>query len=216
MKKEKEKEIILGIDLGTIYSCVGIMKNNVIILNDQFSNDKIIPSVVCFHDNRFFIGKTAQNLIIEHPESSLYESKRLIGLKYTNSHVQKDIKLMKPLKIIEKNEKPKYLIKVNNEDKEYFPEDVSSMILEYLKKIAIDFEGNENIKKAVITVPAHFNDLQRQATIEAANKAGLEVIKLINEPTAAAITYGVKNYSDKERKVLIFNIGEGNFDVSIV
>ena len=105
---------------------------------------------------------------------------------------------------------------MNNKDKEYFPEEVSSKILEYLKKIAMEYENNQNIKKAVITVPAHFNDLQRQATIEAAKKAELEVIQLINEPTAAAIAYGVKNYSDKERKVLIFDIGGGTFDVSIV
>ena len=214
---EKEKEIILGIDLGTIYSCVGIIKNgDVIILTDEVSNDRIIPSVVCCDENECVIVKTAKNFIIQYPESSLYESKRLIGLKYSNPHVQKDIKLMEPLKIIEKNEKPKYLIKVNNEDKEYFPEEVSSMILQYLKKIAIDYENNENIKRAIITVPAHFNDLQRQATIEAANKAGLEVIQLINEPTAAAIAYGVQNYSDKERKVLIFDIGGATFDVSIV
>ena len=125
---------------------------------------------------------------------------------------------MKPLKIIEdpKTQKPKYVIKVNDKDKEYFPEEVSSMILQYLKEIAMDYENNKNIKRAVITVPAHFNNLQRQATIEAANKAGLEVIKLINEPTAAAIAYGDENYSDNERKVLIFDIGGGTFDVSIV
>ena len=166
---EKEKEIILGIDLGTIYSCVGIMKNNVIILNDQFSNDKIIPSMVCFKGDKCFIGETARDLMIYHPQSSLYESKRLIGLKYTNSHVQKDIKLMKPLKIIEdpKTKKPKYVVKVNNKDKEYFPEEVSSMILEYLKEQAKIYNGNKEIKRAVITVPAHFNNLQRQAIIEA-------------------------------------------------
>ena len=215
-----EKETILGIDLGTIYSCVGIIKNKkVFILTDEDSNDRIIPSVVRFNEkNELIIGRTAKNLIIEYPESSLYESKRLIGVKYENPNVQKDIELMKPLKIIEdqKTQKPKYVIKVNKEDKEYFPEDVSSMILEYLKKIAMDYESNENVKKAIITVPAHFNDLQRQATIEAANKAGLEVIKLINETTAAAIAYGDENYLDKERKVLIFDIGGGTFDVSIV
>ena len=213
---ETEKEITLGIDLGTTNSCIGIMKNGkVIILKDRFSGDKIIPSMVCFKDNECFIGETAKNLIEDCPESSLYGSKRLIGIKYSNS-LQNDIELMKPLKIIEKNNKPKYVIKGNDEEKVFFPEDVSSMILEYLKKIAMDYENNKNIKKAIITVPAHFNDLQRQATIEAANKAGLEVIKLINEPTAAAIAYGDENYSNKERKVLIFDIGGGTFDVSIV
>ncbi len=213
---EAEKEIILGIDLGTTNSSVGIMKNEITILPEIDTNNRIIPSMVCFKDNKCYIGETAKKLMVSCPESSLYGSKRLIGIKYSNSHVQNDIELMKPLKIIEKNDKPKYVIKVNNEDQEYSPEEVSSMILQHLKEIAMDYENNENIKKAVIAVPAHFNDLQRQATIEAANKAGLEVIQLINEPTAAAITYGVQNDSNKERKVLIFDIGGGTFDVSIV
>ena len=213
---EAEKEIILGINLGTTNSCVGIMKNEIFILPEIDSNNRIIPSMVCFRDNKRYVEKKKKKLMVSCPESSLYGSKRLIGIKYSNSHVQNDIELMKPLKIIEKNDKPKYVIKVNNEDKEYFPEEVSSMILQYLKEIAIDYEKNKNIKRAVITVPAHFNDLQRQATIEAANKAGLEVIQLINETTATAIAYGDIIKSDKERKVLIFDIGGGTFDVSIV
>ncbi len=130
---ETEKEIILGIDLGTTNSCVGIMKNGYFLtLTEVGSNKKIIPSMVCFKSNRRYIGKAAKKLIEECPESSLYESKRLIGLKYSNPQVQKDIKLMKPLKIIEdlKTKKPKYVIKVSDEEKEYFPEDVSSMILQ--------------------------------------------------------------------------------------
>jgi molecular chaperone DnaK (HSP70) len=147
----------------------------------------------------------------------MYDSKRLIDHKFSNENVQNDISYW-PIKIIEdkKTGKPQYVIKVNNEERKYFPEEVSSMILEYLKKQAEIYNGNKEIKKAVITVPAHFNNLQRKATIEAANKAGLEVIKLINELTVAAIAYGEKNYSDKERKVLIFYIGRGTFDVSIV
>ena len=120
---EDEKEIILGIDLGTTNSCVGIMKNgHVIIIPEDYSGNKIIPSMVCFKDNECYIGEIAKNLMVECPESSLYESKRLIGLKYSNPQVQKDIKLMKPLKIIEdlKTKKPKYVIKVNNKDKEFF------------------------------------------------------------------------------------------------
>ena len=168
---EDEKEIILGIDLGTTNSSVGIMKNQIVIILPEIdSNNRLIPSMVCFKDKRCYIGEAAKHLMVKYPESSLYGSKRLIGIKYSNPHVQKDIKLMKPLKIIEENDKPKYVIKVNKEDKEYFPEDVSSMILKHLKEIAIDYKNNKSIKRAVITVPAHFNDLQRKEIIEAAKK----------------------------------------------
>ena len=140
---EAEKEIILGIDLGTTNSCVGIMKNEIVILPEIDSNNRIIPSMVCFKDNKRYVGESAKKLMVSCPESSLYGSKRLIGIKYSNSHVQNDIKLMKPLKIIEENDKPKYVIKVNNKDEEYSPEDVSSMILEHLKEIVIDYENNK-------------------------------------------------------------------------
>ena len=143
----------------------------------------------------------------------MYDSKRLLGYKFNNKQVQKDIKNW-PVKIIEDKEtkKPKYVIKIGNEEKEYFPENVASIILNYLKTFAETFENNE-INKVVITVPANFNNLQRNATIEAAKEAGFEDIKLINEPTAAAIAYGDIIKSDKERKVLIFDLGGGTFDV---
>ena len=153
----------------------------------------------------------------QFPESSMFKSKRLLGDKYSNPNVHKDIERWL-IKIIEdpKTKKPKYVIKVKDKTKEYFPEEASTMILEYLKKQAEIYNANKEIKRAVITVPAHFNNLQREATIEAAKKAGLEVYKLINEPTAAAIAYGDIIKSDKERKVLIFDIGGGTFDASIV
>ena len=143
-------------------------------------------------------------------------SKRLIGLKYNDKNVQNDIKSIN-CKIIEdtKTQKPKYSIKVNDEEKTYFPEEVSSMILKHIKDFSEAFIG-EKVKKAVITVPAHFNNSQREATKEAAEKAGLEVIRIINEPTAAAIAYGYIHKTEEERNELIFDLGGRTFDVFIL
>ena len=211
LKEKEEKEPIIGIDLGTKFSCVGIMRNGRVDIVPEAngnSGDKIIPSIVGFIPEKC-IGKVASEHILEYNKSIMYDSKRLIGHKFSNENVQNDISHW-PIKITEdpKTKKPQYVIKVDNEERKYFPEEVSSMILEYLKEQAKIYNGNKEIKRAVITVPAHFNNLQRKATIEAANKAGLEVYKLINEPTAAAIAYGDIIKSDKERKVLIFDIDE--------
>ena len=208
---------IIGIDLGTSYSCVAIMrKNKVEIIENKQTGSKIIPSIVCFNGKEFLIGTQAQNNMLKYPESTMYNSKRLIGYKFKNKHVQNDIKNW-PIKIIEdkKTGKPQYVIKIGNEEKKYYPEDVASMILKSLKKNA-EIHENKEIKKVIIGVPAHFNDLQRNATIEAGKKAGFEEIKLINEPTAAAIAYGNIIKSNKERKILIFDLGGGTFDASIV
>ena len=219
LKEKEEKEAIIGIDLGTKFSCVGIMREGrVEIVPEVNSGDRIIPSIVGFnHDNEKCIGKVASEHLLEYIKSIMYDSKRLIGHKFSNENVQNDISHW-PIKITEdpKTKKPQYVIKVDNEERKYFPEEVSSMILEYLKKQAEIYNANKEIKRAVITVPAHFNNLQRKATIEAANKAGLEVFKIINEPTASAIAYGDIIKSDNERKVLIFDIGGGTFDASIV
>ena len=217
LKEKEEKEAIIGIDLGTKFSCVGIMREGrVEIVPEVNSGGKIIPSIIGFFPEKC-IGKVASEHLLEYIKSIMYDSKRLIGHKFSNENVQNDISHW-PIKITEdpKTKKPQYVIKVDNEERKYFPEEVSSMILEYLKEQAEIYNGNKEIKKAVITVPAHFNNLQRKATIEAANKAGLEVFKIINEPTAAAIAYGdiIKSY--KERKILIFDLGGGTFDVSIV
>ena len=208
----------MGIDLGTIYSCIGIIrKSQIEIIADKADGSRIIPSMVCYKENKWLYGNSAKSNMIEFAESTMFESKRLIGLKFNDKQVQRDIKNWN-VKIIEdnKSKKPQYVIKVENEEKKYFAEDVSSMILKYLKKNAETFT-NTKINKAVITVPAHFNNLQRQATINAAELAGLEVIKIINEPTAAAIAYAETINTDrKEKKVLIFDIGGGTFDVSIL
>ncbi len=213
-----EKEQIIGIDLGTTYSCASIMRNgNVEIIPDNKLSKKTIPSMVCFKDNECLIGWPAKNNRIQFYESTMFDSKRLLGYKFKDKHVQEDIKNWHIKVIEDKNTgKPQYVSKVGKEEKKYFPEDVSSMILAYIKNYAEIYNTNNEIKKAVITVPANFNSLQREATINAAEKAGLEVVKLINEPTAAAIAYGHIWKSDKERNVLIFDLGGGTFDVSIV
>ncbi len=209
---------IIGIDLGTTYSCAAIIRNGKVdVIEDKQTGKKTIPSIVCFNNNNeYSIGTKARNNMLQYPQSTMFDSKRLLGHKFSNKYVQKDIKNW-PIEVIEdpRSKKPQYVINFDNEEKKYFPEDVSSMILSYIKTYAETFENNE-IKKVVIGVPAHFNNLQRDATIEAAKEAGFEDIKLINEPTAAAIAYGNIIKSDKERKVLIFDLGGGTFDVSIV
>ena len=160
------KEPIIGIDLGTINSCAGIMReNNVEIIPDN-EGKRIIPSIVCYKDGEWLCGKLAKNNMIEYGESTMLESKRLIGLKYTNYNVQKNIKNW-IVKIIEdsKTKKPQYVIKEENEEKKYFPEEVSSIILKYIKKYSEIYENNK-IKKAIITVPDYFNNNQRKEIIK--------------------------------------------------
>ena len=215
----KDNEPIIGIDLGTTFSCAAIMRNeNVEIIEEKATGYKLIPSIVCFKSNNdCLIGTNARNNMLQYSQTTIFDSKRLIGHKFNNSDVQEDIKNW-PFKVIEdkKKGKPQYVAKVGKEERKFFPEDVSSMILAYIKNYAEIFNTNNEIKKAVITVPANFNSLQREATIKAAEDAGLEVVKLINEPTAAAIAYGHIWKSDKERNVLIFDLGGGTFYVSIV
>ena len=210
---------IIGIDLGTIYSCVGILRNNqVFIIPDNADGKTIIPSIVCYKDDQFLIGASAKYNMTQCYKTTMFESKRLLGFKYIHKKVQNDIKNW-PNKIIEDpiTKKPQYVIEVNKKEEKYFPEDVSSMILKYIKKFAEVYEGEKEIKYAVITVPVHFNNLQRKATIEAAEKAGLNVVKIINEPTAAAIAYIQQiGINVIEKKVFIFDIGGGTFDISFL
>ena len=213
--KFEKKEEIIGIDLGTTFSCCGIWKEKIEICPNE-NGSRVSPSIVCIRDNETLIGESANNIMYKDYKSLMKNSKRLIGRLYDDKNVQNDIKTFncKVIKDIE-TQKPKYSININNKEKYYFPEDVSSMILNHLRKFSEDFIG-EKVKKAVITVPAHFNNDQREATKLAAEKAGLKVIRIINEPTAAAIAYGYENKSEEERKVLVFDLGGGTFDVSIL
>merc|ERR1712241_782494 len=201
----------IGIDLGTTYSCVCIYKNGrvEIIPNDQ--GNRITPSYVAFTDEERLIGEAAKNQATVNPSQTLFDVKRLIGRRFKDSTVQKDIKLL-PYKITDKGGKPMISVKVKSDDKVMAPEEVSSMVLTKMKEIAENYLGKE-VKHAVITVPAYFNDAQRQSTKDAGTISGMNVLRIINEPTAAAISYGLGKKSKEEMNVLIFDMGGGTFDV---
>ena len=202
---------VVGIDLGTTYSCVGVWKNGKveIVANDQ--GNRTTPSYVAFTDTERLVGDAAKNQAPMNPERSIFDSKRLIGRKFTDEVVQSDIKLW-PFKVTAGPEdKPL----INVADQKFHPEQISAMVLGKMKETAESFLGGP-VTKAVITVPAYFNDSQRQATKDAAVIAGLEVLRIINEPTAAAIAYGMDKRSDQEKHVIIFDCGGGTHDVSLL
>jgi len=205
----------IGIDLGTTYSCVGVWQNErvEIIANDQ--GNRTTPSYISFTDTERLIGDAAKNQSSMNPINTIFDAKRLIGRKFKDSTVQSDIKQW-PFKVVEKEDgKPFIQVSYKDEVKEFRPEELSAMILVKMKETAEGFL-NEKVKKAVITVPAYFNDAQRQATKDAGVIAGLEVLRIINEPTAAAIAYGLDNIKSGEQTVLIFDLGGGTFDVSLL
>jgi len=203
----------IGIDLGTTYSCVGVyMGDNVeIVPNDQ--GNRTTPSYVAFTDEERLIGDAAKNQVAMNPHNTVFDAKRLIGRKFSDSSVQSDMKHW-PFKVITKSDdKPYIQVDYKNETHVFTPEQVSSMVLTKMRDIAEQYLGKQ-VKKAVVTVPAYFNDSQRQATKDAGAIAGLDVLRIINEPTAAAIAYGLNKKG--ERNVLIFDLGGGTFDVSIL
>ncbi|CAI9114995.1 OLC1v1015825C1 [Oldenlandia corymbosa var. corymbosa] len=205
---------VIGIDLGTTYSCVGVFRNgNIeIIANDQ--GNRITPSWVGFTDSERLIGEAAKNQAALNPESTIYDVKRFIGRKFDDPEVQKDIKML-PFKVVNKDGKPYINVKLKNgETKLMSPEEISAMVLKKMKQTAEAYLGKE-IRNAVVTVPAYFNDAQRQATKDAGVIAGLNVVRIINEPTAAAIAYGLDK-KEGESNILVFDLGGGTFDVSIL
>ena len=179
----------IGIDLGTTYSCVAVYQNGgvEIIANDQ--GNRTTPSYVSFTDNERLIGDAAKSISSQNPSNTIHDAKRLIGRDYNDENLQKQKKLVS-YDICNSGGKPKIKVKVKGEDKEFTPEEISAMILTKMKSIADSFLG-EDINDVVITVPAYFNDSQRQATKDAGVIAGLNVMRIINEPTAAAIAYGL-------------------------
>nr|XP_027107733.1 luminal-binding protein 5-like [Coffea arabica] len=212
--QKKNLGTVIGIDLGTTYSCVGVYKNgNVeIIANDQ--GNRITPSWVAFTDTERLIGEAAKNQAAINAERTIFDVKRLIGRKFDDPEVQRDMKML-PYKIVNKDGKPYIQVKIKDgEVKVFSPEEISAMILQKMKQTAESYLGKE-IRSAVITVPAYFNDAQRQATEDAGTIAGLNVARIINEPTAAAIAYGLDKKS-KEMNILVFYLGGGTFDVSIL
>uniref|UniRef100_A0A914VL40 Uncharacterized protein n=1 Tax=Plectus sambesii TaxID=2011161 RepID=A0A914VL40_9BILA len=215
-KRRNEKYgTIIGIDLGTTYSSVGVFKNGrvEIIANDQGS--RITPSYVAFSGDtgERLIGDAAKSQLTINPENTIFDAKRLIGREFSDDTVQDDIKQW-PFKVVDKRNKPRVLVKVGDAYEQFSPEEISAMVLGKMKEIAEAYLG-ESVYRAVVTVPAYFNDVQRQATKDAGTIAGLNVVRIINEPTAAAIAYGLDK-KEGERNVLVFSLGGGSCDVSML
>ncbi|KAF8547848.1 heat shock cognate 70 [Imleria badia] len=204
----------IGIDLGTTYSCVGVWQNDrvEIIANDH--GNRTTPSYVSFSETRRYIGDAARNQVAINPQNTVFDAKRLIGHKYNDAEVQSDIEYF-PFKVINKSGRPYIAVEYRCETKEFSPEEISSMVLLKMKETAESYLGY-TVTNAVVTVPAYFNDSQRQATKDAGTISGMNVLRLINEPTAAAIAYGLDEWSLEERNVLVFDLGGGTFDVSLL
>lgn len=209
-----KKATPIGIDLGTTYSCVGIWENNQvsIIANDQ--GNRTTPSYVSFNENERLIGEAAKSMVSSNPTNTVFDAKRLIGQKFSDPKVQNLTKHF-TYKVVEKSDKPNIQVEYQGETKVFSPEEISSMVLMKMKETAESYLGT-TVTDAVITVPAYFNDSQRQATKDAGTIAGLNVLRIINEPTAAAIAYGLDKKSAKEKNVLIFDCGGGTHDVSLL
>merc|ERR1712017_55743 len=215
MGKDTMSTPAVGIDLGTTYSCVGIWQNDrvEIIANDQ--GNRTTPSYVAFTDTERLIGDAAKNQVAMNPTNSVFDAKRLIGRKFNDPGVQNDKKLW-PFELVkDESGKPKIKVQYMENSKTFFAEEISSMVLGKMKETAETYLGRK-VSDAVITVPAYFNDSQRQATKDAGAIAGLNVLRIINEPTAAAIAYGLDKKSSGETNVLIFDLGGGTFDVSLL
>merc|ERR1712168_1181248 len=209
------KKTAVGIDLGTTYSCVGVFQHGKveIIANDQ--GNRTTPSYVAFTDTERLIGDPAKNQVAINPSNTIFDAKRLIGRKFDESTVQSDMKHW-PFDVVDVSGRPKLKVEYKNEEKTFTPEEISSMVLTKMKETAEAYLG-QDVKDAVVTVPAYFNDSQRQATKDAGVISGLNVLRIINEPTAAAIAYGLdKKKGAQECNVLIFDLGGGTFDVSVL
>ena len=202
---------IIGIDLGTTNSCVAIIEAGTPRVIENSEGARTTPSIVAYTDSEILVGAPAKRQAITNPKNTVYAAKRLIGRKFKEQAVQKDIDLM-PYEIIESSNGDAW---VRAQGKELAPPQISAEVLRKMKKTAEDYLGH-SVDKAVITVPAYFNDQQRQATKDAGQIAGLEVLRIINEPTAAALAYGVDKKDSKDRKVAVYDLGGGTFDVSII
>jgi molecular chaperone DnaK len=202
---------IIGIDLGTTNSCVAILENKNPKVIENAEGARTTPSVVAYTDSDTLVGAPAKRQAVTNPKNTVYASKRLIGRKYDEQAVQKDIDLM-PYEIV-KNSNGDAWVKVN--DKELAPPQISAEVLKKMKKTAEEYLGYE-VTEAVVTVPAYFNDSQRQATKDAGKIAGLDVKRIINEPTAAALAFGLDKGGKGDRKIAVYDLGGGTFDISVI
>ena len=209
--KEKTMSKVIGIDLGTTNSCVAVIENGIAKIIENSEGARTTPSIVAYANDEILVGATAKRQSVTNPKNTIYAAKRLIGRKFTEQAVQKDIDLM-----------PYQIVKADNGDawveangQKLAPPQISAEVLRKMKKTAEDYLGT-SVTQAVITVPAYFNDSQRQATKDAGRIAGLEVLRIINEPTAAALAYGVDKQDKKDRKIAVYDLGGGTFDVSII
>ena len=216
--KEKEStssssELIIGIDLGTTFSCVGYLGDSGVQIFSNDQGNRITPSwVAATADGEWLVGEAAKNQAASNPYNTIFDAKRLIGRKIDDAEVKADMKLW-PFKIVGKSGNPYFRLKVKGEDKDFAPEQISAMVLSKMKEIAEASLG-QKVKKAVVTVPAYFNDAQRQATKDAGTIANMEVVRILNEPTAAAIAYGLD--VSGEKNIVVFDLGGGTFDVSLL
>ena len=198
---------IIGIDLGTTNSCVAVLEGDKARVIENAEGARTTPSIVAYNeDGEILVGQPAKRQAVTNPFNTLFAVKRLIGRKFSDKAVQDDLKLF-PFKVVDDgNDRPQVEVTIKGEKKRFYPEEIGAMILGYLKEQAEAYLGHP-VKDAVITVPAYFGDSQRQATKDAATIAGLNCLRIINEPTAAALAYGIDNKSNKEQKVLIFDVG---------
>lgn len=210
----KNNSVAIGVDLGTTYSCVAVYQHGKveIIANDQ--GERTTPSYVSFTDEERLIGNAAKNAAASNPTNTVYDAKRLIGRDFDDPKLQEDMSHYS-FNVVDRNNKPKIQVNYKGEEKEFTPEEISGMVLSRMKETAEAYLGVP-VTNAVITVPAYFNDMQRQATKNAGVIAGLNVLRIINEPTSAALAYGLDKMSDKEKMVLIFDFGGGTFDTSLL
>lgn len=209
-------EVAIGIDLGTTYSCVSVFKNNNVEVIANKQGNRTTPSWVSFNETERLIGDSAKAAASSNPSNTIYDIKRLMGRKYSDPIVQEELKTL-PYKVVKtESDKCEVEVQYKGDIKRFSPEQISAMILTDMKETAEAYLGHE-VKNAVITVPAYFNDAQRQSTKDAGVIAGLNVLRIINEPTAAAIAYGLDKVNDgKERNILVFDMGGGTHDISVL
>ena len=206
---------VIGIDLGTTYSCVGVWQNDRVEIIASETGNRTVPSMVTFTDTERLIGDASKSAAAAFPTATVFDAKRMVGREFRDANLQKDMKHF-PYSVIDDGKgRPKILVDTKDGQKQFYPEEISAMVLQKMKGIAEAYLGR-TVKDAVVTVPAYFNDAQRQATKDAGTIAGLNVVRIINEPTAAAIAYGLDKKSVGEKNVLIFDLGGGTFDVSLL